>query len=276
MADGKPFLLGMENLATSVSTLVRRGGAGPALRVRVDSGPPLAVNSQEKITNLNSDKVDGKDAEAFLAANGKAQDATHADRADTAANADALDGRDSSAFYAVGSKVADSTHADRADWAADAQKLIGRSLNELSGVAQTLIAGDPPLLPARPESLIYGRLTLEIPFPGYLRVNGNVSFFHDESRIIPPNPNVVPGSGMVVGYLRKIVRDGYLGSVASYEDLKGRQYANLALDAVFFVGGGEQTVEIVLARGNEGPGVGPIYAQNGVLTAQFDLIELSG
>ena len=92
-----------------------------------------------KVANLNADKVDGKDDEAFLAANGKAQDAAHADRADTAANADALDGRDSSAFYAAGSKVADSTHADRADWAADAQTLLGRSVQELSSVAQTPI-----------------------------------------------------------------------------------------------------------------------------------------
>lgn len=275
MADGKPFLLGTENLANSLSTLVRRG-AGPALRVRVDSGPPLAVNSQEKITNLNADKVDGKDAEAFLAANGKAQDAAHADRADTAANADALDGRDSSAFYAAGSKVADSTHADRADWAADAQKLLGRSVQELSSVAQTRIEGDPPLLPALPESLTYGRLTVKIPFPGYLRVSANVSFFHALDRIIPPDPVGVPGSGMVQGYLLRIVGDGVVGSVPSYEDLKGRQYANLALDGVFFVGEGEETVEIALARGWEGPGVGPIYAQNGVLTAQFALFELSG
>ena len=275
MADGKPFLLGRRNVAETVSALVK-SGVGPALRVLVDSGPPLEVNSQGKVANLNADKVDGKDAEAFLAANGKAQDATHADRADTAANADALDGRDSSAFYAAGSKVADSTHADRADWAADAQTLLGRSVQELSSVAQTRVEVDPPLLPALPERLTYGRLTLTIPFPGYLRVNGNVSFFHDMSNITEPQPGQVPGSGMVQGVLLRPVGGGHVGSVPSYEDLKGRQYANLALDGVFFVGEGEETVEITLARGNEGPGVGPIYAHNGVLTAQFALFELSG
>ena len=275
MADGKPFLLGRRNVAETVSALVK-SGVGPALRLRVDSGPPLEVNSQGKVANLNADKVDGKDAEAFLAANGKAQDATHADRADTAANADALDGRDSSAFYAAGSKVADSTHADRADWAANAQTLFGRSVQELSSVAQTRIEGEALLLPALPERLTYGRLTLETPFAGYLRVNANVSFFHALDRIIPPDSVGVPGSGMVQGFLNKIVGDGHLASVPSYEDLKGRQHANLALDAVFVVGEGEETVEITLTRGNEGPGVGPIYAHNGVLTAQFALFELSG
>jgi len=219
----------------------------------VGSGSPLAVNSREKVTNLNADKLDGMDAEAFLAANGIAQDAAHADRADTSANADALDGKDSSEFYAVGSKVADSTHADSADWAADAQKLDGRHAYEFrTGVAEVRLEGEAILVPALPEHVTYGSLSIRIPFPGYLRLNGNVTFFHDQSNIIPPNPNVVPGSGMVQGVLRRVVGDGYVDSVPSYEDLTGRQYANLALDGVFFVGEGEETVEIWLARGGGG------------------------
>jgi hypothetical protein len=59
-ANGKPFLLGKKNVATAVSTLLKRG-AGPALRLSVGSGPPLAVNSSAKVTNLNADSIDGQD-----------------------------------------------------------------------------------------------------------------------------------------------------------------------------------------------------------------------
>lgn len=63
-ANGKPFLLGKKNVATAVSTLVKKG-AGPALSLKVDSGPPLAVNSSETVTNLNADEIDGKDVGAI-------------------------------------------------------------------------------------------------------------------------------------------------------------------------------------------------------------------
>jgi hypothetical protein len=59
-ANGKPFLLGKKNVATAVSTLLKKG-AGPALRLKVGSGPPLAVNSSETVTKLSADKIDGKD-----------------------------------------------------------------------------------------------------------------------------------------------------------------------------------------------------------------------
>ncbi len=59
-ANGKPFLLGKRNVASAVSSIVKRG-AGPALRLGVGSGPPLAVNSSKQVANLNADKVDGKD-----------------------------------------------------------------------------------------------------------------------------------------------------------------------------------------------------------------------
>lgn len=63
-------------------------------------------------------------------------------------------------------------------------------------------------------------------------------------------------------------------SVPSYEDIKGRQYVNLALDGLFDVSVGETIVEILLTRGVEGPGVGPIYAQCGVLTAEYSFNKL--
>jgi hypothetical protein len=59
-ANGDVFLLGRRNAASAVSTLTMRG-AGPALRLQVGSGAPLAVNSSKQVTNLNADRVDGKD-----------------------------------------------------------------------------------------------------------------------------------------------------------------------------------------------------------------------
>ena len=59
-ANGNPFLLGRKNVATSVSTLLKKG-AGPALRLSVGSGPPLAVNTSAKVTNLNADRIDDQD-----------------------------------------------------------------------------------------------------------------------------------------------------------------------------------------------------------------------
>ncbi|MGH3086947.1 MAG: hypothetical protein ACRDSJ_06460 [Rubrobacteraceae bacterium] len=61
-AKGKPFILGKNNAARAVSTLVNQG-PGPALKLLVKPGqPPLSVNSDVKVANLNADKVDGLDA----------------------------------------------------------------------------------------------------------------------------------------------------------------------------------------------------------------------
>jgi hypothetical protein len=60
-ANGDFFKVGKSNFASAVSVL-DKSGAGPALRLVVDSGAPLAVNSPTKVTNLNSDKLDGHDA----------------------------------------------------------------------------------------------------------------------------------------------------------------------------------------------------------------------
>jgi len=71
-ADGKPFVLGKQNVARTVSTLVKRG-TGPALSLKVGAGQaPLAVNSPGKVDNLNADSLDGKDAGAFAAAQAEA------------------------------------------------------------------------------------------------------------------------------------------------------------------------------------------------------------
>jgi hypothetical protein len=83
---GKPFILGKLNEATQTSKLVKNG-AGAALSLMVREGqPPLKVNSEGRVSRLNSDMVDGKHAGAFLPRGGKA------------ANSEKLDGRDSSEF----------------------------------------------------------------------------------------------------------------------------------------------------------------------------------
>lgn len=73
-ANGDPFILGKaKNTASRVTGLVK-SGAGPALSLKVDSGPPLAVNSSERVANLNAasagnaDTLDNNDSTDFLSA----------------------------------------------------------------------------------------------------------------------------------------------------------------------------------------------------------------
>jgi hypothetical protein len=61
-ANGDFFKVGKSNTATKVSKLIK-SGVGPALELRVDSGAPLKVNSETKVTNLNADKLDGQSLE---------------------------------------------------------------------------------------------------------------------------------------------------------------------------------------------------------------------
>ena len=64
-ANGDFFKVGRDNFASAVSVL-DKSGAGPALRLLVDSGPPLAVNSSARVANLNADKLDGKDSSGLV------------------------------------------------------------------------------------------------------------------------------------------------------------------------------------------------------------------
>jgi len=64
-ANGDFFKVGRANVASAVSTLTK-SGAGPALRLEVGSGAPLAVNSGARVAKLNADKVDGLDSSAFV------------------------------------------------------------------------------------------------------------------------------------------------------------------------------------------------------------------
>jgi hypothetical protein len=59
-ANGDTFKVGRGNFASAVSTLTK-SGAGPALSLKVGSGPPLAVNSSSTVIRLSADKLDGKE-----------------------------------------------------------------------------------------------------------------------------------------------------------------------------------------------------------------------
>ncbi len=112
-ADGDFFKVGKSNLASAVSTLTK-SGAGPALKLNVDSGAPLAVNSTTKVAKLNADRIDNREASSF--ANGVGGVAT---------NADQLDGQDSTAFLGANQKAADSELLDgknASEFAADANQ----------------------------------------------------------------------------------------------------------------------------------------------------------
>lgn len=81
-ANGDPWLLGRPNLATAITSLAGAVGVdGPMLRIinnntgtndtaldlRVQAGEaPMKVNSNKMVTNLNADKLDGKEASEFL------------------------------------------------------------------------------------------------------------------------------------------------------------------------------------------------------------------
>lgn len=62
---GDPLRLGKINVVNKITTLIKRG-PGPALSLKVGSGPPLAVNSTGKVANLNADQLDGQDSTAFV------------------------------------------------------------------------------------------------------------------------------------------------------------------------------------------------------------------
>jgi hypothetical protein len=118
---GAVFNLGKINKVNKQSTLqgntdaqllrVNNKGGGPALSLLTEPGvQPITTNSTETVGNLSAGLLDGKDSTEFLAADGKAVDAAHADMADQATNAtnattaaqagnaDRLDGLDSNDF----------------------------------------------------------------------------------------------------------------------------------------------------------------------------------
>src|SRR5436190_8996058 len=79
-ATGDPFILGNSNSASSKTSLsapiadkalqltnTSTGTGATALGLKVASGhAPFTVNSETKVTNLNADKLDGRDSAAFL------------------------------------------------------------------------------------------------------------------------------------------------------------------------------------------------------------------
>lgn len=92
-------------VATGSALVVNNPSGGSALGLQVNSGQaPLTVNADAgTATNLDADKVDGKEASDFLG------------KMEKAADADTLDGINSSGFYQAGSKAADSDKLDGKD-----------------------------------------------------------------------------------------------------------------------------------------------------------------
>jgi len=93
---GGVFNLGRTNTVNTTTTLtgsstgrtlqLTNTGSGAALQLTTKiTAPPLKVNSQLKVTNLDADLLDGKDSSASMAATDHPDAAT-------------LDGSDSSAF----------------------------------------------------------------------------------------------------------------------------------------------------------------------------------
>jgi len=122
--NGDFFKVGRANIASAVSTL-DKSGAGPALRLLVDSGAPLAVNSTTKVANLNADRIDNREASSFAnsthahAGEAITSGTVEADRIEDGSgsnlNADQLDGQDSTAFLGANAKAADADELDGRD-----------------------------------------------------------------------------------------------------------------------------------------------------------------
>lgn len=91
---GDPFKLGRMNYVGQLTTVagaldgailrVDNDGYGPALDLRVgdtdtlpenEPAPPMRVDSQARVANLNADELDGKSARDFLGAGARARDA---------------------------------------------------------------------------------------------------------------------------------------------------------------------------------------------------------
>jgi hypothetical protein len=69
-ATGSTFILGRSNTASSTTVLTTTKAGSPALSLRTKSKTtaPFTTNARGKVVNLNSDKVDGLDASAIIAA----------------------------------------------------------------------------------------------------------------------------------------------------------------------------------------------------------------
>ena len=65
-ATGRSMVLGKWNQADQTTTL-KNTKNGPALDLRANKGPALAVNSDKRVKKLNADMLDGKDASDLAA-----------------------------------------------------------------------------------------------------------------------------------------------------------------------------------------------------------------
>ena len=163
-ATGGNFILGNANVATTVSKLTASisgpalslvnnstGTAATALNLTVASGkPPMKVSAGAgTVTNLDADKVDGKEASDFYAAGSKVADSAHADNATNAANADQLGGKGSNGFvsssYFVNRVVDNSatTYTEAQVLCDEGDLVLGGGYNGLDANEGTVVSSTP-------------------------------------------------------------------------------------------------------------------------------------
>jgi hypothetical protein len=217
-ADGKPFILGKaKNTASKVTGLVK-SGAGPALSLKVGSGPPLAVNSNTRVANLN------------------VSDSAHADNADNATNAqnadnaDKLDNLDASAFLPAGGT------------AVNADKVDGYHANELVRGSRTSDFGFNDNFNTCGFTTLHTR-QVTAPTNGVLLVWGNVDAERDF------------GSASVARIEGRVTVDGIQSGTSQSDTLgAGDEYeGSVAISGAQPVAAGTRTVNLQLSEC--GPGM---------------------
>jgi hypothetical protein len=152
-ANGGNFLLGRSNTASAVTSLIK-SGVGPALQLVVPAGqPPMVVNATAgKATNLNADKLDGKDSTGFATGvGGKATDS------------DKLDGNDSTAFLGANARATDS------------DKLDGFDSNKLPGTIAAIqsFAGPVPSITLPTSGWVFAGPTVTVATDGNQKLVGS-------------------------------------------------------------------------------------------------------
>jgi hypothetical protein len=153
-ATGSTFILGRSNTASSTTVLTTTKAGSPALSLRTKSKTtaPFTTNARGKVVNLNSDKVDGLDASAIIAA-GR-----------TGGSADTLGGKTAAQLVAQARTNVDATKVGGktpSQIVADARSsIIAFAIIASDG---TVVRGTPGIVVSRPNGTGFTCLTV----PGF-------------------------------------------------------------------------------------------------------------
>lgn len=168
-APAATFKLGVTNNSNATSGLrgtvnggpnldIANTGNGSALALHAAPGrPPLTVDAGAGVaTNLDADKLDGKQATDFYAAGSKVADSAHADdaahaaQADSAQHADAADQAQEAQHAAQADSAQNAQHADQAD---DANLLDGKDSTAFAGSGKSTYSSGTLLTPCTEEAV---------------------------------------------------------------------------------------------------------------------------